>query len=130
MKYWLDLKELNKLERMLKRSEIPYEREDSAWEEYEHHEIYYPDKKSARADAIISIYSYGHKEGLLEQMGLIPEERMNELHDSVEGWLTAKIIFERIKTFHDQYRKPKVGRPSQRKRDQGAVYSDDQTGSA
>lgn len=43
-------------------------------------------------DAVCHNFSYGHDEGLLEIMGTIVE---NEL-DNVEGWLTAEDILARL----------------------------------
>lgn len=45
-------------------------------------------------DAICHQYSYGGKEGLLEIMGTIVDEK--KLGDSVEGWLTCDKVIDRI----------------------------------
>lgn len=98
----LDLTEFEKLARYLTDAGIPFEREDirTAPDElavemraiyyFEHHEIFYPSAAVHTADAVISFGSYGHEDGLLEQMGLLPP-----CGDSVQGWLNAETVFER-----------------------------------
>lgn len=44
-------------------------------------------------DAICHIGSYGHEQGLLEVMG---KAVCREEYDSVEGWLTAETILQRL----------------------------------
>lgn len=46
-------------------------------------------------DVIEHSGSYGSKENLLEIMGLLTIKEKK--HDSVKGWLTAEIVFRRIK---------------------------------
>jgi hypothetical protein len=60
--------------------------------------IIYPCKEKQVCDAICHKYSYGYEEGLLEMMGLIPDE----VGDSVEGYLTAKEVFNRILNHYEK----------------------------
>jgi hypothetical protein len=45
------------------------------------------------SDAVCHDGSYGRQDGLLELMGLLTEEELEE--DGVLGWLTAEQVFER-----------------------------------
>ena len=56
-------------------------------------QIYYPNREDPVCDVICHKYSYGGDHGLLEIMGLVSED----CDDSVEGYLTAEEIFQRIK---------------------------------
>jgi hypothetical protein len=100
----LDLTELDRLEALLQKAGIPYERTDELSEgrrigdaplgnilPYEHHQIWYPSAAERLSDAIISTGSYGHEEGLLEQMDLLGDGSL----DRVEGWMTADTVFSR-----------------------------------
>lgn len=61
----------------------------------EHHQLIVYDTKDANLrlwDAVISDYSYGHEDGLLEVMGSLVGDRS----DTVEGWLTAGEIIRRL----------------------------------
>lgn len=101
-----DLTELNKLEDYLKEKGISYERidqddiplsEDHPYflVQFERHQIIVQDDGSGRDwDAICHRGSYGAKAGLLEIMGTIVRDNAG---DSVEGWLTAEDVIERIK---------------------------------
>ena len=42
-------------------------------------------------------FSYGREKDLLEIQGLMTEQEMSEVQDSVLGYLTATNVFERIK---------------------------------
>ena len=98
-----DLTQLDKLEIYLKEHHIPYDRidKDEVFEETPHgkyvvecerHQIIVPPQDQERQwDAICHSGSYGHNEGLLEIMGNIVR-----VNDSVEGWLTADDVIERI----------------------------------
>lgn len=96
-----DLTELNKLEEYLKERGIQYERHDVD-EEYdedglvfrlERHQIIVPQDGEAREwDAICNRGSYGAEEGLLEIYGKI----VRPCGDSVEGYLNAQDVIERI----------------------------------
>ena len=87
--------QMKKLENMLNISNIPFE----ITEHWSHTEqIWYPSRKNPICDVVcfgdtILGGSYGHEEGLLEIMGLVDEEKTG---DSVEGWLTAGEVFDRI----------------------------------
>lgn len=107
----IDLTEINKLENMLKEAGIPYEREDFDMvprEEaeklglpyyFEHHEIYYPSMAKHLSDAIVGYGSYGMENGLLEQMGLLPDG------GGGEGYLTADQVFARWKEHFERSKK-------------------------
>lgn len=62
-------------------------------------QIVYPSIKNRVCDAICLPYSYGYEEGLLEIMGLTQWG-----DDEVEGYLTAKEVFERIKKHYNTNR--------------------------
>lgn len=55
-------------------------------------QICYPNSEHRVCDAICHSGSYGGSKGLLEIMGLVPEE----VGDTVEGYLTAENVAERI----------------------------------
>lgn len=101
-----NLTELNKLEQFLKENNIPYERFDKenkpideehpyCFVEFERHQIIVPSEKERQWDAICHHGSYGAESGLLEIMGTIVSPSAG---DSVEGFLTADDIIERIKS--------------------------------
>ena len=87
--------QMEKLENMLNISNIPFE----ITEHWSHTEqIWYPSRENPICDVICFGGanlggSYGHEKGLLEIMGLVDEEKTG---DSVEGWLTAEEVFDRI----------------------------------
>lgn len=61
----------------------------------EHHQLVVHDTKDFTLrlwDAVISDYSYGHEDGLLEAMGT----GLLEGPGTVEGWLTADEIIRRL----------------------------------
>ena len=82
--------ELNKLEEYLKAKGIEYERIDETDGFMNHQIIVYEEGRRAW-DAVWNIGSYGREKELLESMGDIVENG-----DTVEGWLTAQEIIERI----------------------------------
>lgn len=82
----IDVRECLRLESMLLAAGIPYE----ARELFDGRQVVYPNLKEWKSDAICHSGSYGHEQGLLEQMGLIDDDE-----DSVEGHLTAEVIFQR-----------------------------------
>ena len=100
-----DLTELNKLEQYLKIQGIPYERIDKEDKfldenhkycllEFDRHQIGVPSLYGEREwDAICHRGSYGAEQGLLEIMGTIVSPKAG---DTVEGYLTAEDIIERI----------------------------------
>ena len=101
----IDFSELDKLEIMLKKANIPYERYASALIG----QIFYPSKNKRVSDVII-LYVYSDKLGLtstsygaplLEQMGLVDE---NAVGDIVEGGLTAETVFERWKNHYEEHK--------------------------
>ena len=87
--------EIEKLEIMLNTMNVPFEITEH-WSNTE--QIWYPSRENCICDIVCfgdgSLGgSYGHEEGLLEIMGLVNEE---ETEDSVEGWLTAEEVFNRM----------------------------------
>lgn len=70
---------------------IPYELTDDVCGN-ENNQLWYPNCKHNICDVICHEYSYGGKDGLLEMMGLVPEE----VDDDVEGYLTVAEVFHRI----------------------------------
>ncbi len=87
--------EMRKLEIMLNTFNVPFEitRHYSGTKQ-----IWYPNCENPICDVICFGEtnlggSYGHEKGLLEIMGLVNEE---ETDDSVEGYLTAEEVFERM----------------------------------
>lgn len=101
--------ELDKLEQYLKENNIPYERYEveRKWECEEltyvmdRHQICVPkDGDDCLWDAICQRGSYGYDDGLLEIYGCIVP---NNGHESVEGWLTANDVIERIKAYEGLY---------------------------
>ena len=51
-------------------------------------------------DAIYFRGSYGYEEGLIEIAGYI---KSDDVPDTVEGWLTAEEIFNRIMTYKEEH---------------------------
>ena len=94
--------ELDKLEAYLKENSITYERRDEPESIYRlgMHIICVPefDPDNRQYDAICQYGSYGYEEGLLEIMGDIVD--VKAVGDTVEGWLTAKEVIERIEKVH------------------------------
>lgn len=89
-------KEIKKLHAMLDDENIPhtFEKFMDGWQ------LCYPRKGGGCVmDAIEHFGSYGKDEDLLEIMGLLTEEE--EQHDSVAGWLTARNVFDRIKSHYE-----------------------------
>ena len=93
----MNLKEFDRLEGLLKQNGVKHERIDmqSTWSE--HHEIFYPSKAWHTADAILSTYSVGHEEGLLEFYGALPNGQTG-----IQGNMTADELFERIMTYEHE----------------------------
>lgn len=83
--------ELNKLEEYLKTKGIEYERIDKTDGFMYYHQIIVYEEGRKAWDAVWNTGSYGREKGLLEIMGDIVETG-----DTVEGWLTAHEIIERI----------------------------------
>lgn len=78
--------EIVKLSKMLDKEKIPHE----DMQIFDGLQVNYPNKENCVCDAICHSFSYGHEQGLLEIMGLTED-------DDVEGYLTAKEVFKRIK---------------------------------
>jgi predicted fused transcriptional regulator/phosphomethylpyrimidine kinase len=95
--------ELDKLEEWLHKHGFDYKRIDREPEQVEfdgrmiptsmgRHQIIVYGDNGIMFDAICHIGSYGYEQGLLELMGDIVQ-----VNDTVEGWLTADDIIERLK---------------------------------
>lgn len=57
-------------------------------------QVGYPCFKDLVCDVVCHDFSYGHDAGLLEIMGLVDVETLD---DEVEGWLTSDEVFQRIR---------------------------------
>ena len=96
--------ELDKLEAWLKDNGFEYSRKDVEsldggsldW----HQIVVYEGKerKERLWDAVCHRGSYGYEEGLLEILGEIVRTSAG---DSVEGWLTAEDVIERVKAYEE-----------------------------
>lgn len=84
-------KEMDLLEEYLRKKEKPYQHRDMDDGEQI---IVYDEEGHRLWDAICTEYSYGHERGLLEIMGDIVDGR--RVGDSVEGWLTAQDVIDRV----------------------------------
>jgi hypothetical protein len=82
--------EMDKLIIMLNEAKIPYDIRTQTLTLTP--QIIYPSLEIWTCDVICHEWSYGGKVGLLEMMGLIPDE----VDDEVEGYLTADVVFRRI----------------------------------
>ena len=82
--------EMDKLINLLDAYNIPHEVLPDAVDG--NPQVWYPSQDNNICDVICHKYSYGYDEGLLEMMGLIPED----IGDDVEGYLTAEEVFGRI----------------------------------
>ena len=85
--------EMIKLIEILTKSSIPFEI-TSCWGTPQ---VWYPNREHAVCDAVCHKFSYGGKDGLLEVMGLVDEEKVG---DEVEGYLTAEEVANRILEHH------------------------------
>lgn len=83
--------EIVKLSKMLDKEKIPHE----DMQIFDGLQVNYPNKENCVCDAICHSFSYGHEQGLLEIMGLTE-------NDDVEGYLTAKEVFKRIKKHYKE----------------------------
>ena len=85
--------EIRKLMRMLSDYDIPY----TVNEYLDGVQVIYPETETLQ-DAVCSVIehfgSYGSESDLLEIMGLLTEEELE--NDTVKGWMTAKKVFKRI----------------------------------
>ena len=84
------MNEMSKLITLLENAHVPYEARPN-WDGTI--QVGYPNFENPICDAICSRGCYGYERGLLEIMGLVDEE---EVGDSVEGYLTAVEVFQRI----------------------------------
>lgn len=106
MKVSQKYKEIFKLKKMLENAKIPfdfYERDteiSAIIPEWEHWHINYPSKKGCIISVIEGTGTYGAEDDKLEIMGGLTEEEAK--HDTVEGWLTAENVFNRIKKFEER----------------------------
>jgi len=86
----LNTAEFYKLRTLLERYNIPFEEGEMLRGTFAHGlQIIYPSVEDRKSDVVISRFSYGGDEGLLEQMGLIEEDS-----EVVKGWLTAEDVFK------------------------------------
>ena len=92
--------EMEKLINKLAKADIPYEL--TVQPVTNSIQVWYPTQENPVCDVICHEYSYGGKDGLLEIMGLVDETKTE---DSVEGYLTADEIFERIAKHHRTHKK-------------------------
>ena len=81
---------LYNLAEMLKNAEIPYELVYNPFTNS--NVLVYPNKENRVADAIYFYGSYGYEQGFLEVGGKIVE-----IDDEVEGYVSTKEAFRRIK---------------------------------
>lgn len=98
-----NLTQLDKLEKYLKENGIKYERIDTK----DTHQINVPNSKDKEWDAICHYGSFGYKEGLLEIYGSIVPKNVG---DTVEGYLTAEDVVNRINEYKKKDESKKVER--------------------
>ena len=84
------MNEMSKLIALLETAHVPYETRQH-W--FGSIQIGYPNFENTICDVVCFRGSYGYEQGLLEIMGLVNEE---EIGDTVEGYLTATEVFQRI----------------------------------
>ena len=88
-------KEILKLKEMLEKAGIPFEFSDM-WGGYH---LCYPNNKTTVCSVIEHDGSYGREQDLLEIMGLLTDEELQD--DDVVGFLSAENVFERIKKHYE-----------------------------
>ena len=93
------MKEIERLDAMLKKAGIPFERNDAVNEEPSFGDRYmrriaYPSKDNRVCSAIQGYGSYGEKQNRIEILGILTKEGGA---GDVEGGLTAEDVFERIR---------------------------------
>ena len=88
--------EIWKLQAMLEKAKIPYEFEPlfDGWH------ILYPDSVKTECSVIEHLFSYGHSTDSIEIMGLLTSAEKK--CDSVRGGLSARKVFNRIKSHFEQ----------------------------
>lgn len=79
--------QVDELITMLEKTNIPFE----VTQNYGRPQVWYPNQEHPVCDAICHWGSYGHQTGLIEIMGLTHND------DTVEGYLSAEEVFNRIK---------------------------------
>ena len=88
--------EIFKLKEMLENAEIPFE-----FSEYMGgYHLCYPNNKTKECSVIEHDGSYGREQDLLEIMGLLTDEELQ--NDDVVGFLSAENVFERIKKHYEK----------------------------
>ena len=88
------MSELDKLAKYLEEKGYNFKRKDKNDSIYPFHSVVvYDDKDNYLWDAICHRGSYGYEQGLLEIMGTVVDVNAG---DSVEGWLTAQEIIDRL----------------------------------
>lgn len=93
------MEELDKLETYLREHDYHIQRDAEQI-------IVYDEKGKYLWDAICNVWSYGHKDGLLEIMGYPVVKKTDR--DSVVGWLTADDVIERIESDEEPRARRKV----------------------
>ena len=93
------MNEMSKLIALLEAAHVPYETRPHWGGSIQ---VGYPNFENKICDAVCFRGSYGYEQGLLEIMGLVDEE---EVGDTVEGYLTAMEVFQRIyNNYRERYR--------------------------
>lgn len=114
-------KEIFKLKRMLERADIPFdfishfdrlagaegmERAQQLrdlFPDYEHYQLCYPSDDNRWISVVEGIGSYGESEDLLEIMGGDkPYDRYKNGGPTVQGFLTARTVFNKIKKHYGE----------------------------
>ena len=94
-----EYKEILELDKILTKANIPHELRKL----YDGWTVLYPDSKNPVCDVVQHFGSMGGEEGKLEQMGLVAPI-LSEYGD-VEGYLTAKVVSNRIKAHYKKLQK-------------------------
>lgn len=115
--------EMEKLINKLAKADIPYELVVQSFTNSI--QVVYPSKANPVCDAICHKYSYGGKEGLLEIMGLVDEDKIG---DTVEGCLTADEVFDRIAKHYRTHKTAKEVEANAEADWIDYLYTDDATG--
>lgn len=119
-------KEIFKLKRMLERAEIPFDfidyfdrfagaegveraqqlRVRDVFPDFEHYQICYPSNDNRWISVIEGLGSYGSDEDLLEIMGgNKPYDLFVNKGPTVQGYLTARSVFNKIKRHYEEDKK-------------------------
>lgn len=89
--------EMDKLIEMLEAAGIPFDISEACGAPQVCYPVGPAGDDNCICDVICHNWSYGGYEGLLEIMGLVPED----CGDDVEGYLTAEAVFSRIKAHYE-----------------------------